>query len=898
MTTSKKKKKNKAKQHKAKTYNSKKFAAARKSAGKNKKTFLNEEFLSGRFLYVLVFASVVFIQLLLYAVFGLYPIGDKVYLRMDCYHQYAPFLKEFAMRMSNGEGLFFAWENGLGVNYWAHFAYYLTSPINILVLILPQKFLIEAIEAGMIIKGGLAGVSFLYYLNHRFGGKNVLRAVFAAFYALSGFFLAYSCNIMWTDCYILFPIIMLGTEQIAKGKKSLTYGIALTLSIWANFYISVIAGLAIVLYFVICLIIYRKEGNIFLKIARFIYTTVIAGLMMGVILLPLYLCLKSTAAGSTEFPTTWESYYKFYEVFERMLINTTTVQRDSELPNIFASVLALFLLPLYFCNREISLSKKITKGLLAAFVLFGFQWNVFTYVWHGLHFPNSFPARHSFFFVFLMLSMAAECFEKRQGIKKREIIISSSVMCVGIGGLWYVMSRDDWLNSLTTYLCSVLFIVLYTFLFILEKNMRRKAFMAVFFAFTLVECVCNTLTTGMNSTVSRKDYLKGSAIKSVALDYIKDEDSGFYRTEDLNKKFMNGAAWDGYYGASYFSSTISGGVKDFYDSMGLRYSDVAYSYQGGNPMIASLFNIKYFISDREEAPGETFTGNEVSSGDEKVYVYENTYPLSVGIGLPEGIDERFDFEIRKPFKNENLLYSLLIEDENALLFRSLQPYAVEENKEYTYGTKNDKKLTGTGTVYYVPAGVHAYFYVNNYIDALRILTQDADRNTVDSKKEEDLKFRHILDTGVYDEGRYLVFVNLDDPKKELTFQAYCFNDDAYIRLMDKLGTETLDVTSVSSGKLSGTVHCTKDERLVFSIPYDTGFTVRIDGVKTEPKAFANAFLSVPVTAGDHSVEVSYVPPGFVYGLYISLFGAFLAAAAILISVLVQRKKTGKKDSSV
>ena len=195
----------------------------------------------------------------------------------------------------------------------------------------------------------------------------------------------------------------------------------------------------------------------------------------------------------------------------------------------------------------------------------------------------------------------------------------------------------------------------------------------------------------------------------------------------------------------------------------------------------------------------------------------------------------------------------------------------------------------------MPAGVHAYFYVNNYIDALRILTQDADRNTVDSKKEEDLKFRHILDAGVYDEGRYLVFVNLDDPKKELTFQAYCFNDDAYIRLMDKLGTETLDVTSVSSGKLSGTVHCTKDERLVFSIPYDTGFTVRIDGVKTEPKAFANAFLSVPVTAGDHSVEVSYVPPGFVYGLYISLFGAFLAAAAILISVFVQRKKNGNEE---
>ena len=859
---------------------------------KDLKPLKAEKFLIKYDLYIYAFLIPVAIQLLLYSIYEVYPFGDQAYLRMDCYHQYAPFLKEFYTRMHNGSGLFFAWENGLGVNYWAHYAYYLSSPLNFIILLLPKDYLLEGIGLGIIIKSALASVSFLYYLNSKFENRNVVRLAFACFYGLSAYMLAYSCNIMWPETYILFPLIMLGVERIASGKGAKLYCAALCLSIFANFYITIIAGIAIVLYFIANLIIHFKEGNVFIKIGRFVLTTVLACMITAVFLLPVYLCLKATPAGAFEFPKEAEFYFGFHELFGRMLVNVNTVQKNSDLPNIYGSVLALLLLFLYFANKKISLKSKITKGILVLFLLFSFQLNVLDYVWHGFHFPNSFPARESFFFIFLLISMGDECYEKREGLGKIEIIAISSLLVIGCGFLWFFLSREDVVNGLTTYLCSALLMILYGVMLYFSNLTGKRILKALILGVAMIECLSNTLAVGINSTVSRTDYVKDEKIREKAIAYLDEENAdinaGFFRIEGLNRKFMNEAAWDGYKGASYFSSTISGGVKEFYENMGLRHSDVAYSYQGSSPFLTSFFGVKYLLSGEEESPGETFRGFTIEDGEDSVYVYENLYPLSIGFAVPNGVDDKLIIEEKKPFRNENAFCSLLLEDSDALLFKILTSYDTEYNKEYKYSS--DKSITGTGTVYHVPAGKHAFFYVVNYVDSIRVITQDADRKIIDNKKESDLKFRHIIDAGVYDEERYLVFVCEDDPDVELTFQSYCFQEDTYVRLMEKLSEDQLKLSSYSSGSLKGTITCSRDETLLLSVPYDDGFTVKVDGQKVTPRAFADAFLSVSLSKGEHSIEVSYIPPGFVKGLIISIAGILLAAGAGIISKLINKKK--------
>ena len=869
-------------------------------------------------IYLYVFFISVTALVMLGSVFSIYPFGDSLYLRMDCYHQYLPFVKEFWRRMHNGEGLFFAWENGLGVNYWAHYAYYLTSITNIFTLLVPEKFIPEAVEAGMVLKGALAGVSFLYYMQSRFHKKEIVQIPFALFYALSAFFLAYSCNIMWPDVYLLFPLLMLGTERIAKGGSAKLYGIALVFSIYANFYIAAIAGIAIVLYFIANMIIYAEQGDFLRKIGRFMLSTVLACMIGAVILLPVYLCLKATAAGESSFPQEWTAYFPFYELYERMLVNATTIQNDSYLPNIYSSLLALFFLPLYFCNRKIALKRKITKGILVLFLLFSFQWNVFAYVWHGLHFPNSFPARHSFFFVFLMVSMAYECFRKRAYIHRAAVVISSTILlslCIILGIL---LSRDNMLNLITTYMCSVLILAVYGVIFFTERKMKENFFKGLFISVTLLEILSNTFATGINSVVVRSEYVQDDDVMQEALSYLSVIDHRFYRVEELDRRFMNEAAWDGYNGASYFSSTASGGVLRFYDAMGMRYSTVAYSYQGAVLPVTSILGIKYLISDTDEPIGPTFTkiaevgdhtgvhlsgtGNKSADtdlDDTVLRVYENKYPLSIGFGIPADANDKFVYEeVKRPFTNStNLVTALLEEDEN-YSDRAYYVLPVNDVREddFEYGKNGAYSISGKGTIYKIPAGVHPYFYVVNFVDDIRIIEQDADGNYLRDRKETDLKFRHIIDLGYYDETRIVTFVCEDDPEEQLGFHAYCLDQGTYVRLMHKLSADQLDVQDYSSTYLRGAINASRDEVLFFSIPYDEGFTVYVDGEKTETSAFSNAFLTVPITKGEHKIELKYVPPGFIKGLIVSLAGLFFAALWVIIDRILRKRKKSVKQT--
>src|SRR5699024_4710170 len=84
-------------------------------------------------------------------------------------------------------------------------------------------------------------------------------AFFGIFYALSGYMAAYSWNIMWLDCLLLFPLIVLGLERLVREKKCFLYCITLGLSILSNYYISIMICIFMVLYFMALLILEKKE---------------------------------------------------------------------------------------------------------------------------------------------------------------------------------------------------------------------------------------------------------------------------------------------------------------------------------------------------------------------------------------------------------------------------------------------------------------------------------------------------------------------------------------------------------------------------------------------------------------------------------------------------------------
>ena len=181
----------------------------------------------------------VIVMIIIFAQRGIFPFGEESFLRTDMYHQYAPFFSEFQYKLTHGGSLLYSWDIGMGVNFSALYAYYLASPVNWLLMFCPKQFIIEFMTLVIVLKIGLSGLSFAWYLKKHFGTRDFGVGLFGIFYALSGYMAAYSWNIMWLDCILLFPLILLGLERLVKGKSGLLYCITLGLSILSNYYISI-----------------------------------------------------------------------------------------------------------------------------------------------------------------------------------------------------------------------------------------------------------------------------------------------------------------------------------------------------------------------------------------------------------------------------------------------------------------------------------------------------------------------------------------------------------------------------------------------------------------------------------------------------------------------------------
>ena len=152
----------------------------------------------------------------IFVVRGIFPFGQQSFFNGDLYHQYFPFLKEFNAIIKQGGSLLYSWRAGLGTNFLAMFAYYLATPTNILSLIIPESFLIEFISYMSIIKMGLAGLTFSHYLRKKFNTNSNAIILFSLGYSMSAYFAAYNWNVMWLDCLILIPLIILGLDRLVN----------------------------------------------------------------------------------------------------------------------------------------------------------------------------------------------------------------------------------------------------------------------------------------------------------------------------------------------------------------------------------------------------------------------------------------------------------------------------------------------------------------------------------------------------------------------------------------------------------------------------------------------------------------------------------------------------------
>lgn len=824
----------------------------------------------GTNIYVMSFVVPLIIMVVIFIIRGIFPFGQQSFFNGDLYHQYFPFLKELNSIIKSGGSLMYSWRAGLGTNFLAMFAYYLATPTNLLSLIVPEGFLIEFISYMSLIKMGLAGLTFSHYLRKKFNTNSNAIILFSLGYSMCAYFAAYNWNVMWLDCLIMIPLIILGLDRLVNEGKMSLYIISLGFCIYSNYYLSIMVCMFVVLYYIVLFVGAKHKLR---SIWQFACSSLLAGGIATVLILPEIGSMAYSEFTTGTIPTVLKSYFSMFEAFARQLMMVDLELGLDHWPNIYCGVAIIILLFLYMFTGKVSLKERIPKIILTVFMLFSFSYNIPNYIWHGLNYPNSYPARQSFLYIFLILTMG---FEAYLHIKETKWIwlILSGVLGGGIIGLAYVFVNDD-AFSIWTYLCSGLAMAIFFVLLLIykkSKSLRKTALYLVSLVFVIIEVTGNMMYTSVG-TVSRTNYVNEMDKYSALSDYIKKADTSFYRVEKTTRVTQNDSMLSSYDSATLFSSVSNSLVKEFYARYGLKCSKVFYCADGATPLISSMLGVKYTMGQFETTDDPMY---EKQLNCEDAYLYKNKYYLPLGFCIPEQ-------NLKLTPNPKDLLKESQKRNRSGYpVFDDLNELAKKLGATEDLFVKIEVVNSSGSTVIEVPSDGRVYSYTSN--GNIKKLTALWGPKTETYSGYTD---NYICDLGSHKAGD-IITLSTSDITNTLSTTAVIFNEEAFNKLYEQLNSSTLKIAEMNDTYIKGTVSTNESKDLFLSIPYNLNWKVKVDGIETNYSAFDDTFISIPITSGTHTIELIYQDKLFIIGLVISL-----VSLGIWLTICIYERKKDK-----
>ncbi len=816
---------------------------------------------------ILAFLVPILIMVLLFIQRNIFPFGDETFLRTDMYHQYAPFYSELHNKLVNGGSLYYSWNIGLGVNFLALIAYYLASPFNILLYLVPKEYIIEFMTGLVVLKIGLSSMAMTYYLKKHCNTKNAGTALFGILYGLSGYMAAYSWNIMWLDCIVLFPIIMLGLERLVKEKKGGLYCIALGLSIFSNYYISSMTCIFCVLYFGVLLILEKDHsGNeVGKSILRFSAFSLIAGGISAVVLLPEISALQMAASADVNFPNEMEDYFSILEILGRHLANVEIEIGLDHWPNIYCGIFVLILIPLYFMSQKVTTKEKTLFGILLFLLIASFSINVFNFIWHGLRFPNSLPARHSYIYIFLVLVMAYKAYIHLKEYKKKHI---ASAFWGSIGFILVLQTIVDAEHfEFHVYYVAIIFLVLYLWLALWYRKEKRYWDTLFIVALGIV-----SIESGMNATVTsvtttgRSAYLEDNEAVADLVGTIIPGDT-FTRFEKISRKTKNDGAWMNFPSVSLFSSTTNADVTDFIKRMGCEGATNSYSITGATPFVDTLLSVGYGIYS-EEVPqtGLRTYANETQG----TWLYENVYTLPLGFMVPLDFEMSWDIEQGTPAEVQNRIAQSI----------GGMPVLVDEVKPLYSGEEAEWSAWESGEYY--------AYVTNKDVKKVKVTIGDT------SKTHSNLNRGFFMELGYVEAGTNMKF-EVQDANEDMEVSIFRFSEEGLIRFYEVLNESPWKITTWTDTMIKGTVAVKEDGILYTSIPFDSGWKIMVNGTEYQGEKILDTFLGIQLNEGTYEIVMEYTPDGLYVGGSITFISFLLLGGYWFICKRKDEKELEESD---
>ena len=337
------------------------------------------------------------------------PFGPSSLLTVDLGQQYVDFFAYFRnIILHHPSALFYSFSKGLGGEMLGTNAYYLFSPLNLILLFFPGKWLTSGIMVLTLVRYGLAGLTFAWLLL-RTRLQNGFRIwAFSTAYALNGWMIANQLNMIWLDAMIILPLIIWGLLKLIHDGRLGTYIAWLAVMMIDNYYMAwmiCLFTILVVLWQLPTLADWRTRLR---ATGRYLASSVASAGIAAITLLPTFYALTTSKGTYTETAISSKLEYQPLKMLGKLVPGSFDFnQMPSGQPNIYIGMLLMIGAGLYFFNSRVKWSQRLVAGLVTIFFILSFCYEPLDLLWHAGQFPVWYPYRFSFIFAFWCILLAA-----------------------------------------------------------------------------------------------------------------------------------------------------------------------------------------------------------------------------------------------------------------------------------------------------------------------------------------------------------------------------------------------------------------------------------------------------------------------------------------------------------
>ena len=851
--------------------------------------------------YLTSFFLPIGIMLVSWIINGFFPFGAKSLMAVDFNAQYIGLYAYLRHLFFNGDwnSFFYSFSKSIGGGMLGIWGFNLISPFNLLYFFFSEQNFQWAVMLTIGLRYGVMGLTWTHFFVKRYDGleKNPeFLPLFGSLYALNGFNVSYQMNPIFYDGMIMLPLVLMGVEEVLDRTGAKRYVLLLALALLLHFYMGYMICIFVVIYALFYLFKSKdrtfKQG--FLQLLQLGFYSILAVGLVAFIIVPILLSLVSTKGGlESKLLFEWKLQIDPFDIFSKLFLgafDNSSWPAGPNLPNIYVGTLGMIGTVYYFLSSKFQKREKMASLVVLIVFILSCVHEFTSKLWHMGQNPAGFFYRFSWIMAFFLVYLAYLSLREVEQLNwKKSLVVAGVMILIFI----LVMTREYSFLIVPQKIATLALIFVILSILVWPKIHKRWAFLA---AVTAIELMMNA--TIVQSRVGYTDaYKYQDAVKQLqtAVAPIRPNDREFYRIHGSFHLSKNDPFMADYPGMSVFSSNLENSTRDLFEQLGNNGIN-ATTYYYGTPLSDALFSLKYWMTPKpvytKDYPdtskmyvfGKYATRLDITENTPVVYEEERTEVFQIPQTLPIafGVNEKLaslELRMNQPIQNYNkitaaqlgedvkyleMLAANEITTDNFLAVERAETYqridsskpasityrfTPQTDEEYwitlpTRFSRNDKnniKMYLNG---------EEYHFLNNY-QATQLV------NIASQSKGKSIEFKIEVNT---DEEYTFAGVRLAKTYRSVANQ-----------FIQERQNQAMQLTHWDNSHIRGTVTITDDSSVMFtSIPYDKGWTVKVDGKVVKTRKIWNSLLGFDISSGEHTIEFSFIPEGWIAGVGISI----------------------------